>query len=301
MRDRKSKYKRGIILMLMIFSISISSYGQYQPLIAQYYQNRYLSNSAMAGIEKGNVFNASYRGQLSSIEGSPENQVLSGSFRVKEKIGLGFQLSNVSAGLLGSMIGKVSYAYHLPLGDVDHELHMGVSAGFQKDRFNQSGIAGSTGTDPMIGQYNDQGVAFQGDLGLGYSYKQLSLQLSLPNLGRLLSKGGEQAGTPNYYGAASYKLDSKGGISIEPMVSVLGSQTGNTLLGIGTRAGILEDKLQLTGFYHSNSTFAAALGYQVSERVQFMGAYNVSGQQVQGYVNGSFELGLAIDLKKKAQ
>jgi len=280
--------------------VSLSSYGQYQPLVAQYYQNRYLSNAAMAGIEGGQVFNLSYRGQLNNVQGSPENQLLTGSFRVRDKVGLGFQLSNATAGLLGSLGAKASYAYHLPLDGTNHSLHMGLSAGIQKDRIDQSGVDGIT-TDPLIAQYNDRGIAFQGDVGLAYIHNKLSIQASLANLGSLLSNGVKQVGSPTYYGAISYMLGEAKSVTVEPMVSVMGVESGNTLLGLGARAGMMEDKLQLTAYYHSNSTITAAVGYRVSDNFKFLGGYNVSGQQVQGYTNGSFELGLTIDLKKLAK
>lgn len=295
---KAKKLAKQISAGLLLIMMSLSGYGQSQPLLAQYYQNRYLANASMAGIEDGQVINLAYRGQLNNIAGSPENQLITGSFRVKDKVGLGFQLSNATAGLLGSFGAKASYAYHLPLSGPNQSLHMGLSAGIQKDRASQSDVNG-TATDPLIAQYNDRGIYFQGDLGLGYVNNKLSLQLSLSNLGNLISNQVKQAGIPTYYGAISYMLGKTSGVTVEPMLSVMGVQSGNTLVGVGARAGLIGDKLQLTGYYHSNSNLTAAIGYKISDNLLFLGGYNVSGQQVQGYTNGSYELGINLDLNKK--
>lgn len=300
---RASKNTKSIYLGIALMVASLSGYAQYQPLVAQYYQNRYIANPAFAGIEGGKVINLAYRGRLSNVDGSPQNQLITGSFRVNEKVGLGFQLSNATAGLLGTLGAKASYAYHLPLGGNNQNLHMGLSAGFQKDRIDQSSViqSGGAAADPMVAQFNDRELVFQGDVGFGYNYNEFSAQFSLSNLGRLLSTQAKQAGYPTFYGTLGYKFGKESDITVQPMLSVMGVQSGNTLLGAGARAGVLDDKLQLTVYYHTNSTVTAAMGYAINDRIKFLGGYNVSGQQVQGYTNGSFELGLSVDLKKKTQ
>ena len=117
----------GALALVFIVSISSSS-AQINPLGAQYFQNQYLANPAMAGYQSGMRLNLGYRNQWDNIPGSPKNVSVTGDYGT-EKVGVGINFFKDEAGLLNRSRIQGSYAYHLPLNDDSKKLHFGISLG----------------------------------------------------------------------------------------------------------------------------------------------------------------------------
>lgn len=105
--------------------------AQILPLNAQYFQNRYLVNPSMAGINEGFNINGSFRKQWSNIPGAPITQSVTLDQQVG-KIGWGVNVYNEKSGGLQRTKAVGTFAYHLPLSDNEQHLNFGVSFGLSE-------------------------------------------------------------------------------------------------------------------------------------------------------------------------
>ncbi len=101
-------------------------HAQLNPLSSQYFQNTYLANPAMAGMQKGLRVNLAYRNQWSSMPGSPKNTVVTSDYQ-KNRVGLGLSMLKDQAGLLNRTQVLGTYDYHLPLNGTESALHFCLS------------------------------------------------------------------------------------------------------------------------------------------------------------------------------
>jgi type IX secretion system PorP/SprF family membrane protein len=285
----------GIVLATMLFSHTL--FAQLNPLGAQYFQNRYLANPAMAGIAEGARLNVGYRSQWNSIPGAPQNTSVTGDFR-SGKVGVGINFYKDQAGLLNRSKFVASYAYHLPLNDEEKQIHFGLSLGFQRERLNTDAIVGSQ-NDQTAMNFNDRETIFDGDFGLAYTSNKLTIEGSLSNLKKQLT--GEDQSTADYstfYTAISYQFKIKDW-NINPKLAYRGVRNYEDLVDIGAEIRTNNQQLGFTTLYHSNKSYTLGMGYKHKKQWQLVGLYTTTTRALQNYSNGSFELGLQLNLGKQ--
>jgi type IX secretion system PorP/SprF family membrane protein len=274
--------------------------AQLNPLAGQYYNNQYLGNPAMAGIEKGLELNAAYRKQWANMPGGPEVQNLTMAYGFK-KVGLGLNIVNDKAGLQRQTRVVGTYAYHVALNNA-HELHFGVSLGFMNQRLENSDINGNP-NDVVVGQYNDRKTYLDGDFGVAYTNGRLTLQGALPNLKTVFKKDQVKvADVATFYGAASYKIPlSKElqGMNLEPKVAYRGVQGFQNILDVGAMLSVANEQVSLTGLYHSTQSGTLGIGLNLQKKYLISGLYTTQTSALNGYSNGNFELNLRVRLGKK--
>lgn len=96
---------------------------------SMYFQNQYLANPAMAGLEKGLNLNIGYQRQWAPV---PENPVLMNAtmeYNSGNRASLGLNVSSDKAGLINRTKVMRTYAYHLPIGGNDQKINFGLSLG----------------------------------------------------------------------------------------------------------------------------------------------------------------------------
>lgn len=286
---------KSICLGALVFVTNTVS-AQISPLGAQYFQNRYLANPAMAGAEQGFRLNAGYRIQGGNMPGAPKTTAVSSDYR-NNKVGLGVNLSKEQAGLLDQTKVVVTYAYHLPLNDDSKQLHFGVSIGAVNEQLNTQRMIGST-NDQVALQFNDRPTRIDGDFGFAYTDDRFTFEGSLGNLRQQL--GGDdkdQTGYSTFYTAMAYNIPLTG-IQLSPKVVYRGLSQYKNLFDAGFEALVLEKQVGLTGFYHSNDSFTAGLSYEHKQQFKFLFLFTSGTSAVQNYTNNMFEMGLQINFHK---
>ncbi|KIO77508.1 hypothetical protein TH53_09460 [Pedobacter lusitanus] len=281
----------------MFLLTSKQSSAQLNPLSAMYYQNQYLGNPAMVGIDQGLEFNLAYRAQWNGAPGAPVTQSVTGNYGVTKRVGLGINVSNDKIGLQRWTRVVGTYAYHLPLNDNGHQLHFGVSFGFSNERLNENLVNGDP-NDPGISQYNQRSTYVDGDFGAAYTADRLTIQGALPNLKSVfhktdLNNGVDQA---TFYGAASYRLElSKGedGVDVEPKVALRGVKGYSDIFDAGANLVFANKKVNVFGLYHSTQSFTVGMGLQY-QALNLNASYTSGTAALKGYVDGNFELSLRI-------
>jgi type IX secretion system PorP/SprF family membrane protein len=296
--------KAGIHLSLLFTTIlagTLQGKAQLNPLSSQYFLNRYLANPAMAGIQTGLNMNLAVRQQWSTVQGAPSAQALTGDFKFNNKVGLGLNLYNESAGLIKGTRVMGTYAYHLPLDNEDESLHFGVSLGFMNQRINTEDIIGDP-NDPSVARFNDRDTYIDGDFGAAYTSKRLSVEAAMPNLKSFFETDqNDRVDRSTFYTAASYKWAlGEGGRTgtIEPKVAYRGVHGYDNLLDAGANLILLNNQLMFTGMYHSSKSATFGLGFNF-HTLFIQGTYTTETAALRGYTNGDFELGLKYHYLKK--
>ena len=297
----KSKYKvknAGIMLILLI--IGFNSRAQLSPMGSQFYQNQYLGNPAMAGIEKGIQFNLGVRQQWSSLPGAPLTQVLTAEYGM-EKVGWGLNLYNDEAGLLKRTRTSGTYAYHLPLNNEEQKLHFGISLGFMYERVMNEILSGDQ-DDQTVGRFNLRETYIDGDFGFAYTNKRLTLQAAVPNLKNFLKKDkNNPVDRSLFYTSISYKWftgPDQNDAVIEPKVAYRGVKGYHNLVDAGLSMSLINRRVHMTGMYHSSKSATYGLGLSY-ENLSFMGSYTTETSILRTYTGGNFEMGIKYRLGKK--
>lgn len=289
--------KKSVAIGLLFFMFTAAAHAQIKPLASVFYQNQYLTNPAMAGLETGLFINLSYRKQFNTVPGAPAEQALTGSYSFG-KAALGINIYNEKAGLLKRTRAVGSYAYHLPLNQGGSKLHFGLSVGVLNERIDNSAIKGDA-TDGNIGRFSDREAYIDGDFGLAYTSNGLTVQGAVPNLNSFLNRGKRDlVNYVTFFTAFSYKFNTgteNGAVGLEPKLCFRGIKETDDIVDGGINVTFAEERFNILGMYHSskNATFGFGVNYKV---LTITGSYSSAPSAFRGYTNGDFELGLGIKL-----
>lgn len=276
--------------------------AQILPLNAQYFQNRYLVNPSMAGINEGFNINGSFRKQWSNIPGAPITQSATLDQQVN-KVGWGVNIYNEKSGGIQRTKAVGTFAYHLPLNSDDQKLNFGISFGASQDKLDLSSVRNSDINDPSIARFNDRGYYVDGDFGISYTSKGLTVEGAVPNMRSVFRKDDLNfADKPIFYSAVSYKFmlgSGINGISLEPKGVFRGIKNYENLWDAGLNANFANDKLYVMAMYHNTQNATVGFGMNYKSTLYFMAYYNTATSAISGYTDGDFEVNIRVNIGKK--
>jgi type IX secretion system PorP/SprF family membrane protein len=279
------------IITIMIMSINVNA--QINPMAAQYFQNTYLANPAMAGVNQGIRLNLGYRNQWNNIQGSPRNLSVTGEYG-SEKVGLGVNFYKDEAGLLSRSKLQASYAYHLPINNDEGKFHFGISLGIQTNNLNLQNIVGSS-NDLTALRFNDQENIIDGDFGLAYSDKKFRIEGSISNLKNQLEiEDNEIADYATFMTAFTY-MAAVSDWQVHPKLVYRGVKNYNDILDLGLEIRTPDGQLGLMSMYHTNKSMSFGFTYQKLKQWQLLLLYNTPVEALKSYAIGTFEIGLQLN------
>lgn len=295
MKNNTIKY----VLTALVLSLGTSASAQITTIGSLFYQNQYLGNPAMAGVDQGFKAGLGFNKQWSEVPGAPSAQFLTVA-NGSNKVGYGLNLYNDKAGLLKRTRVMATYAYHLPLNANNDQLHFGLSLGALSERITIEDINNNP-SDLAAQRFNDRGAVFDGDFGVAYTSGKLNLQVAVPNLKNFLKK--ERYNTANwntFFTAASYKfeMDFGGSVGVEPKVVYRGVRGYDDVIDAGVNLTFLSDKLNATALYHSTESVSFGIGMNLNQ-LNILAMYTSGTAALRGYGAGTFDLGLSYSFKKK--
>jgi len=270
-----------------------------EPSGTQYFQNQYLANPAMAGLEKGVHFNGAYRRQWGGIEGAPVTKFFSTDASMGNRVGAGVHVFNDVAGLINRTRVALTYAYHLPLTNPDQQLHFGLSLAWNVQRIDYKNLNGDL-NDPSVGAFNRRDNYFEAEYGMAYTDTKLTLQASIPNV-RSLFTGDNKAvdGGGIFFTAASYRFAVDETISsIEPKVCYRGVRGYDNILDAGVNVSFLDNVANVMAVYHTSKSLTAGIGVNILKTVGIQAMYTTQTGGIKTYVDGTYEIGATINLFK---
>ncbi|RBQ02610.1 PorP/SprF family type IX secretion system membrane protein [Pedobacter miscanthi] len=292
----KIKYYISLLMFLLI----TPAFAQLNPMGSIYYQNQFLANPAMAGLETGLNLNAAFKTQWAGVDGAPKTQYLTGDYGLtNNKVGLGFLFYNEAAGAINRTRATVTYAYHLPLNSGNSFLDFGLSAGLMNEWIDFGKVKGDL-DDDVLNSFNDRRLYLDGDFGVAYRTDKLTLQAALPNLKRFFKRDvlRNVVDRSTYFVAAGYKFSTDKVISsIEPKLVYRGVQNYDGIFDAGVNLQVLDNKLLFNGIYHSSNSFTAGFGANYKGQVSLLFQYTTNTSKMQNYSNGEFEVGLKYSIR----
>lgn len=286
------------IISLILTCLAINLHAQLNPLGAQYFQNQYLANPAMAGFEPGYEIAGTLKAQWTAIEGAPSVQAVTltkGS--MNRKVGFGLNFYNEAAGIINRTSLKATYAYHLPLG-LDRTIDFGLSAGYMDEWINFSRAKGDISDISLI-NFNRRKLFFDADFGFAFRLKELTLQGAVPNLRRILDKDINQAIVDRslYMAAVSYKIKLKELASFEPKLVYRGILNYGDIFDAGVNISVYDDKLFANGIFHSTGSFTMGIGTLYNKQLSILVQYTTNTSDLQNYSNGEAQIGIKYGFK----
>jgi type IX secretion system PorP/SprF family membrane protein len=298
MNTIKNKSMRLIHIHTILFLILLgtnTAKAQITEYQSMYFQNQYIANPAMAGLEKGLNANMAYQGQLNAVPGNPVLMNATVDYNYGKRVGLGLNANSDEAGLINRTRIMATYAYHLPLND-EQKLNFGLSVGAKFTSLDYDKIIGNP-DDPSAQNYNEGG-ALDGDFGISYTTTLLTIQGALPNLNGLFLEDNDiirkYVDRPLFYASASYKIYVSSRINdfnIEPLVAYRNFRGYRDILDVGGRFNMPEYKIDLTGIYHSNQIISSAFGIKIEQLGIFLSYSKYIGNSG-AYANDTFEIGI---------
>jgi len=285
---------KHIVIIVSFLFLSSALSAQINPLGSQFFQNKYLANAAMAGIDQGLNVNFGYREQWGAITGTPRSTSATTEYRA-DKVGLGLNFYSDQAGLLNNTILKGTFAYHLPVGNDQQEIHFGLSLGLNRLQLNNQDIVAAP-NDPAAQNFNERAAAFDGDFGFAYTNQKLTVEGAFNNIKSQVQKSTQNDVDYNtFYTAISYQFELPSW-KISPKASYRGVKNYTDIVDLGVELKTISEDFGAIGIYHTNKSLSLGVSYQHKKQWQLMSFYNTATKPLENYTNGSFEIGLRVNI-----
>lgn len=267
--------------------------------MSQYYRNRMLGNAAFAGADGNKVFvlqNSSW----TDFEGAPRNINLSGEFNFGKNSAIGIQFMSDKAGILNRSFGVLNYAYRLRFTDYE-QLRLGVALSFYGDRLNAKYLEqGGGAIDPSIIASVNNRLRFDGNFGMVYTRKRLTLSMALYRLGENLRNESSfvNLATTQWSADYSFPLDDRDLSSLKPMLLLRTFRGGtNAVADIGLQYSY-HKLFQLMMIYQTPGNLRLGAGL-VKEGLGEANFFYSSNLRMANASLQQYEIGLGVYLKRK--
>jgi type IX secretion system PorP/SprF family membrane protein len=287
---------RPILFLSLFLLLTNTAHAQLNKFEAMYYQNQYLGNPAMAAVSRGLSANIGYQRQWDEVPGNPVMMYGTVEYNPEDRLAYGLNFYSDRAGLITNTRILGTFAYHLPLDADGRKLNFGLSLGARFLALDRSKISGDI-ADPSIQNF-DEGGALDGDFGISYTTKLLTVQASVPNLNNTFfdNDNGERRYVDNqvFYSAISYKIYVSSRINdfnIEPLVAFRGIKELKDIVDIGANFNMPEYNMNVSAMYHTNEVISGSFGVTFDKLGIFLSYSNFIGN-TGAFANDAIELGL---------
>lgn len=294
------KMKIHFLLFISLF-LCLEAYSQEAPIHNQHFMNHYVYNPSFVGHDERAVVYLSHRRQWMGIEGAPVSSNFSFHTPLTKSIAVGANIYTETRGLLTSSAAELTLAYKVRLGD-QHYIQFGLGGGLNSNTIDFD--LNYNGTIPL--EPEDNSMIPEARCGLKYHIKNLNIGLALPALLKkdlvptnALTEEDELSPIDQYSAMISYKFQiSENNLAFEP--HLLYRSLGNDYTQIeATGVFHIKELVWVGATYRMDYGINALAGLKIKELLTLGYAYELASGQVAGYMAGSHEIQLSINLGKK--
>lgn len=200
--------KKFIVSTAFLFA-GFAAFSQQDAQFTQNMFNKLGVNPGSAGHNGGICGTILTRSQWMGFDGRPQTHLFSADALLANKHGVGLTLFQDKLGIESSFVGKLAYAYHLPLGP--GTLGIGAEVGIINKSYGDDFVAIDDYTlDPSIPNANTSAMTFDAGFGLYYYIKNRmyvgisTLHIPQTELEDVADNGG--AGALNYAQSRHYYI-----------------------------------------------------------------------------------------------
>jgi type IX secretion system PorP/SprF family membrane protein len=293
----------SIFIIILLFITDMS--GQELPSFNHYYLNQYLYNPAMAGHNRYTEVCFITRQQWRGIDGAPVTSSLTLQLPTKSNLSFGVNLFTDKYGLLTNTSGLFTTAYTVQLS-TESFLRGGVSIGMGRQSFNLMDLNAHEQNIFARSSYQANTSYLNGNAGLNYQWKKLSVGYVLPRIFQ------RQAVSPESFAKVkvaemdyqlflvSYNAELSSSIKIEPRANY------RIAKGIPNQYEVLvtafyKENIWMGVSYRQNNGPAFYLGGFIKEFIRVGYAHELFSGQIEGFSSASHEVMVSLRLGKKKE
>ncbi|WP_162053438.1 PorP/SprF family type IX secretion system membrane protein [Pontibacter pamirensis] len=322
---------RVLICLIFCSCWCVAVFAQQRPQHTQYFQNNYLLNPAVAGIESYMDVRSGFRSQWVGMEGNPTTFYTSvqtalnkndrnssrlrpgrtytpqaastanknNRFYVRPHHGIGAIAHMDKSGLLSSFSFNLSYAYHQPLTR-SINLSGGVSAGILKQWISRKDVDVLIPDDPFLnGEALNRNKL---DLGLGLWLYSRDFYVGVS--GMQLLKSVNDVGTdglplaelqPHYYATAGVRFNLSPNMTLTPSVMAKMAAGGMSAIDANAKA-VYNQRFWVGASYRHNDAVAAMAGIYVNHFIDVSYSHDFTTSDLNRVSANSHEVVVGIKL-----
>lgn len=298
--------KRTLPLFIgLLLSCTAALQAQQEPLFAQYNNNFFLINPAVAGSKGNHSFNLFHRWQWVRFPGAPQTFGVTYQGLVKDLHGIGGLLFGDITGPSARWGGKISYAFHIPLADRKMRLSIGLAGRVTHNVLQTDQIQLINPNDQAIAN-GDAGITTaDAEFGLFFYTKRLRVGFSAPNLLQtridygVSSMGRDPIGLGyrHYFLSGAYKIPiAESKAAIEPSVMLKYVQGTVPQVDAGLTVYLLEEQLAFGVYYRSPAFLSFQTKFLFDRRIPVLIGFDVALNNFQQHSVGSTELMIGYEM-----
>lgn len=295
-------YQQMLILGLLLILTSIS-FGQVPGVVSLYMHNGLPLNPAISGSAGYLTGTVSHRAQWSGFDGAPTTNVFSAHAPLKgENFGLGtvawidkFGVSNASS---ISVMGSYRLRFR------KHNLYFGLSGGVQQGQNNWQDVVTNESGDELFESASSVYLTPTLGAGLYFTGNRYYASISSPILMDVAYDGGQTYSakfnpeTMPVYVNVGYEIPLNRTLALRPSAMLTKDRYRHLLTDFNLLLDIRR-QLQIGASWRNNRSVIGMLRFQFLDQFALAYAYDYSMSSFGGYTNGSHEISLQFDLKRK--
>lgn len=295
---------KQFIIIIGILLLCYSAKAQQDPLFAQYNNNAFLINPAVAGSKGNHSLNLFHRWQWVSFPGSPQTFGLTYQGIIKDLHGIGAVIFGDITGPSSRFGGKVSYAFHIPLAQRKMRLSIGLACRVAYNTIRMDMVQLIDPNDQAVVNADRGVTSADAEFGVFFYTKNLSIGFAMPNLIQTKIDYGNGAagrdpigfGYRHYFLNAGYKIRlPQKKIIIEPSVMLKYVQGTVPQVDGGLTVHVLDEQMSFGLFYRSPAFLSFQVKFLFDRKVPVLLGFDIALNNFQQHSAGSTELMLGYE------
>mgnify|MGYP006267777049 CR=1 FL=1 len=289
--------KRLFIILIVLLGTGKGLQAQSLTRTNLYTANPFYNAPIVITDEPSFVGFAGYNSRYSGLDNAPQALSMGIYADFSDKMGMGLRAYNDTKGIFESFYANLSYQYRVYLDGLAgaHQLTFGLAAGVVNRNLQQSRLSSEGLSDPVLlnNTYNE--TNFNAGFAVNYSFNQLNVLVSLPELTE------QNVGfRDKLFTQASYLfLSPTRRWTFSPVVAYYRHPTREQVLDGSLKVG-WNELLWVQPGYRSNGNFFGALGVKAGP-IEVAYAYELNQQMNRDIAGSSNEVAVIFRLGKKKE
>lgn len=294
---------KKILTAILVCCCTLASFAQQDVQYTQYMYNPLLYNPAYAGSREALSCLGLYRYQWAGIDGAPRDIFLSVHSPIASHMAVGLYLENDKIGIHNRFNVYGSYAYHIPIQE-NAKLSLGLQAGISAYSSDWSLLSSDDivdSNDPAVNATTIQKkIAPNFGLGAYYYAKNFFVGAAVPRLlkGNIDNLQQLSKQERHYFMSGGYAHTFSDKFTLRPTVLLKAATHSPVEVDLNLSA-LLFNSFWIGAGYHTQDGMNLHTAYEFKNGLRIGYAYDITLSRLADYSNGSHEVMIGFDLRRK--